>query len=136
VRGEKPKELGEVARITARQWETYQNHLTRESPILTGLRYLKVFEQDSINTYAKAAEVLGVSRVRVFQLTALVTKLSGQITQYLVEHNNDPAVRRYFTERRLRPLTTLPSKEEQVAEFQEMLKNLELSTELSIKANP
>jgi isocitrate dehydrogenase kinase/phosphatase len=110
-----------VARITARQWKTYESRSQRKSPILTGLRYLKVFEQESVNSYAKAAEILGVSRVRVYQLTSLVTKLSPQITSYLVEHNTDPAVRRFFTERRLRPLVNLASKQEQEAQFREML---------------
>jgi len=101
----------------------YQNHLNRENPILTGLRYLKVFEQESVTSYAKAAQVLGVSRVRVYQVMSLVTKLAPEITDFLIS-NEDPAILRHFTERRLRPLTTLPSKKAQLAQFREMVQGL------------
>ena len=120
MRGRKPRELAEIARITARQWEMYENHLSRENPILIGLRYLKVFEQESITSYAKAAQVLGVSRIRVYQLTSLVTKLPSEIIDFLLK-NNDPAVLRHFTERRLRPLIAIPSKKAQLAQFREMV---------------
>jgi len=98
----------------------YQNHLNRENPILTGLRYLKVFEQESVTSYAKAAQVLGVSRIRVYQLTSLVAKLPSEIADFLLR-NDDPAILRHFTERRLRPLTTLPSREAQLAQFRRMI---------------
>jgi hypothetical protein len=44
-------------------------------------RGLRVFEDESVRTYAQAAEIIGVSRERVYQLTSLVTKLSPQIVQ-------------------------------------------------------
>lgn len=122
MRGEKPLELADIECITARQWKMYQNHLHRQSPILTGLRYLKVFEQETVTSYAKAAAILGVSRTRVYQLVSLFTKLPQEITTYLVQHNDVPRIRRYFTERRLRPLVKLSCKEEQMATFKEMLK--------------
>lgn len=124
VRGTKPKELAEIARITARQWQMYQNHLKRENPILIGLRYLKVFEQESVNSYAKAAQVLGVSRIRVYQLTSLVTKLPTEITDYLLQNANDLAIMRHFTERRLRPLTSLPDKKAQLHAFERLRQNM------------
>lgn len=124
VRGDKPKELAEIARITERQWASYQTHIQRESPILTGLRYLKVFEQESVTSYAKAAAILGVSRVRVFQLASLVTKLPKEITDYLVQNNDNTDIRRHFTERRLRPLVSLPTQDDQITQFKEMLTDL------------
>ena len=124
MRGEKPLEIADIDSITARQWKMYQNHLHRQSPILTGLRYLKVFEQESVTSYAKAAAVLGVSRIRVYQLVSLVTKLPKEITSYLVQRNDVPSIRRYFTERRLRPLVMQSCKEEQMATFKEMLKRV------------
>jgi hypothetical protein len=120
VCGKKPAELAEFARITARQWQTYRTHLKRENPILIGLRYLKAFEQESVTSYAKAAQVLGVSRIRVYQLTSLVTKLSPQIKDILAG-TEDPVLLRFFTERRLRPLTMLSDAEVQMAQFGELL---------------
>lgn len=121
IRGRKPRELAEIAKITERQWGMYQNHLSRQNPILIGLRYLKVFEQESITSYAKAAQVLGVSRIRVYQLTSLVTKLPPEITEFLLMNADDPDVLRTFTERRLRPLTALPTKKSQMRQFTQML---------------
>jgi len=83
VRGDKPRELAEIAKITARQWNRYQNGRHRENPILKGLQYLRAFEDESVRTYAQAAEVLGVSRERVYQLTSLVTRLPPKIKDFL-----------------------------------------------------
>jgi len=127
VRGKKPKALADANSITARQWKMYQTHLHRKSPVLTGLRYLKLFEQESVTSYAKAAAIVGVSRIRVYQLVSLVTKLSPRIIDYLVKHNDDPKIRRHFTERRLRPLIKLSSHEDQQFRFQEMLEEAVLS---------
>jgi hypothetical protein len=112
--------LAEFARVTARQWQTYQTHLKRENPILIGLRYLMAFEQESVTSYAKAAQVLGVSRIRVYQLTSLVTKLPPRIKDFLAS-TKDPALLRFFTERRLRPLTMISDEETQVALFAQFL---------------
>ena len=71
-------------------------------------------------TYAQAAEILGVSRERVYQLTALVTKLPPQIKDFLAS-TEDPAVLRFFSERRLRPLTMLTDRAAQMAQFAELV---------------
>ncbi len=91
-----------------------------ESPIAKGLRFLQVFEEPTVATYADAASILGVSRQRVYQLTSLVRKLPEEVKSILLEAN-DPATQGYFTERRLRPLTTLGSDEEKVAAFAALL---------------
>lgn len=117
VRGAKPTELSETAKITARQWKVHQNDQKRENPIQTGFRYLKVFEQNSVTSYAKAAQILGVSRIRVYQMVSLVTKLPREITDYVLQQPDDQCAQRHFTERRLRPLTVLKSDEEKVVQF-------------------
>lgn len=121
VRGTKPAELAEISKITQRHWQMYENHLNRENPILIGIRFLKVFEQESLISHAKAAEILGVSRIRVYQLTSLIAKLPAEITDYLLRNSGNPAVLRHFTERRLRPLTMLSSPKEQLTRFREMV---------------
>lgn len=82
-----PKEEKRTGRVCPlprpRQWERYQKSLMRDNPIQTGLRYLQVFQDESVQTYAQAAKILGVSRERVYQLTALVTKLPAKIKDYL-----------------------------------------------------
>jgi hypothetical protein len=116
VRGQKPEELAHLARVTTRQWRKYVRRQDWENPILKGLRFLQVFEQPTVTTYADAARVLGVSRQRVYQLTSLIRKLPDEIRSTLLE-TNDPATQGYFTERRLRPLARLGTDEEKTARF-------------------
>ena len=120
VRGKKPKELARIAKVSARRWEQYENHCKRENPILQGLRFLRVFEQESVRTCAEAAEILRVSCQRFCQLTSLVSRLPQEIKDFLVE-NEDPAVLRHFTERRLRPLTRLATDKQKLDRFWRML---------------
>jgi len=92
----------------------------RNNPVLQGLQWLRLFENESVNTYAQAAEIIGVCRGRVWQLVSLVTRLPKEITDFLVA-NKDPYIRAHFSERRLRPLTLLEFNEEKVKQFQKML---------------
>ncbi len=87
------------------------------------MRFLRVFEQETVRTYAQAAEILGVSRQRVYQLTWLVTKLPEQIKDFLVACK-EPAILRHFTERRLRPLLALKSDAEKLARFTDMIESV------------
>jgi len=73
-----------------------------------------------VSTYAQAAEILGVSRQRVYQLVSLVTKLPDEVKEFLLR-NDDPEMARIFTERRLRPLTQMVERDDQVACFRELL---------------
>ena len=109
-----------IAKVSQRRWHQYERDQERENPILIGLRYLRLFEQESVTTYARAAIILGVSRQRVYQLVSLVTKIPTPIMDYLVS-NEDPAIDRFFTERRLRPLTALPDDEAKYSLFVSML---------------
>jgi hypothetical protein len=120
-------EFAAIAKITARQWNRYQNGRQRENPILKGLQYLRVFEDESVRTYAQAAEIPGVSRERVYQLTSLVTKLPPRIKDFLAA-TEDAAVLRLFTERRLRPLTMISDGDAQLDRFKCLLANAQSST--------
>ena len=123
VRGQKPEELAHLARITARQWRRYVKRQDWENPIVKGLRFLQVFEQPAVTTYAEAASILGASRQRVYQLTSLVRKLPDEVTRFLLG-TEDPTIQGYSTERRLRPLTMLGSDEEKVAGFAALLEQV------------
>lgn len=61
-----------------------------------------------------------MSRERVYQLTSLVTKLPPRIKDFLAG-TEDQAVVRFFTERRLRPLTMVSDGDAQMAQFAELL---------------
>lgn len=118
--GDKPKELAKIAKITARQWQHYQTINHRDNPILKALQWLRLFENESVRTYAQAAEIVGVCRGRVFQLVSLVTRLPKEITDFLAA-NKDPVIRAHFSERRLRPLTLMESDEQKIKRFRAML---------------
>ncbi|MFH1970585.1 MAG: hypothetical protein ABIJ53_09745 [Verrucomicrobiota bacterium] len=81
---------------------------------------MRLFENESIRTYAQAAEIVGVCRGRVFQLVSLVTRLPKEITDFLAA-NKDPVIRGYFSERRLRPLTLMEYDEQKIKRFRAML---------------
>lgn len=87
---------------------------------MKGLQWLRLFENESIRTYAQAAEIVGVSRIRMFQLVSLITRLPREITDFLAA-NKDPVIRAHFSERRLRPLTLLESDEQKIKRFRAML---------------
>ena len=87
---------------------------------MKGLQWLRLFENESVRTYAQAAEIVGVSRGRVFQLVSLVTRLPKEITDFLAA-NKDLVIRARFSERRLRPLTLMESDEQKIKRFRAML---------------
>ncbi|MEI6972293.1 MAG: hypothetical protein WCL44_12360 [bacterium] len=120
VRGDKPAELSQIPRISVRQWQHYQSATNRNNPVLQGLQWLRLFENESVRTYAQAAEIAGVCRGRVWQLVSLVTRLPKEITDFLAA-NKDPFIRAHFSERKLRPLTLLESDERKIKQFHEML---------------
>jgi hypothetical protein len=65
IRGPLPKELAAKSRVTKRRWKQYEDHIARENPISKGMRYLRVFENETVNSYAEAAVILETSRQRV-----------------------------------------------------------------------
>ena len=54
--------------FAARQWAPYECALKGDNPILKGLRWLRVFEDESVRTYTQAEGIIGVSRERVYRL--------------------------------------------------------------------
>jgi hypothetical protein len=89
------------------------------------MRYLRVFENESVGTYAQAAEILEISRQRVYQHVALVTKLAPRIINFLIKNRDKLEIAGYFTERRLRPLTRIADQEMQIAAFHKMAEDLD-----------
>ena len=61
-----------------------------------------------------------MSRQRVYQMVSLVTKLPDEVKEFLLR-NDDPETARLFTERRLRPLTHMNERDDQVACFRDLL---------------
>jgi hypothetical protein len=88
--------------------------------MLEARRYAECLSRESVATKAQVAEIFGVSRPRVTQCMNLL-KLPQEIQDYLLQHDDDPIVRGYFTERRLRPLTYLDEQDDIIHRFEAMV---------------
>ena len=120
--GTKPPQLARLANVTRRHGQNYDNFLRRTNPILEARRYAECLTRESVTTKAQVAEIFGVSRPRVTQYMNLL-KLPQVIQDFLLAHGDDPVVRNYFRERRLRPLTYLKDPDDIVCRFEEMVGN-------------
>ena len=56
-------------------------------------------------------------------MVALYNRLPYQISDYLM-NTDEPKILKYFTERRLRPLTLLASDDDKIRKFDKMIKAL------------
>ena len=116
--GQKPEKFANFGRLTKRQVLQLDRGTEPKNAILEARRYQACLEAVPDRTRAEVAEMFGISRARVTQYLNLL-KLPPVIVGFL-ETNNDPAILHYFTERRLRPLTTLADDEEQWDQFEGM----------------
>ena len=109
--GSKPRQLARFASVSERQQQAHANFLGRVNPIIEARRYAELLSRESVSTKAQVAEIFGVSRPRVTQYLNLL-KLPKVVRDYLLEHDDEPVIISYFTERRLRPLTYLSEHDE------------------------
>jgi hypothetical protein len=89
------------------------------NPIKVGFRFVQYLKDHPDSTYDDLARMSGVSKARICQMVALYNRLPDPITDYLM-NTDEPEVLKYFTERRLRPLTLLSSDVEKLRNFDEM----------------
>ena len=73
--------------------------------------YQDCFERKGVNTKVKVAEIFGVSRARVTQYINLL-KLLRKIIQLLEDNKENLPIRKYLTERKLRPLTWIDNEKQ------------------------
>jgi len=86
-------------------------------------RYREYLERKDVNTKAEIAEMFGISRARVAQYLNLL-KLPNKIIKFLDNNRENSEVRKYFTERRLRPLTLIDDKTACIEKLYEILKKI------------
>ncbi len=99
--------------------EERKSERIQKNPISIARRYLQEREGETGKTYAKIAEVFGVSRAEVCYHIGLINRLPGDFVQWL-EQCNDQNVLRVFTERRLRPITRLDDPVVQLQKLREL----------------
>jgi hypothetical protein len=88
------------------------------NPIKLGFQFVQ-YLKEHLTTYDELAAMSGVSKARICQMVALYKRLPAPITDYLM-NNDEPEVLKYFTERRLRPLTLLATDDEKLRTFEAM----------------
>ena len=74
-RGEKADSIPKDKIMTQREWNSYLNQAENKNPILEGFRYLECLEESPGSTYKNVASKFNISKARVSQMIALVTKL-------------------------------------------------------------
>jgi len=104
ISGQKPPELTHLSKINQRHRIKHHTFLTRESPIKKAQRFAECLAQPDVQTKTQVAKIFNTHPSVVTQHLKLLT-LPERIITFLLEHDDDPAIRRYFTEKRLRPLT-------------------------------
>jgi hypothetical protein len=95
----------------------------KANPIKVGTQFLQYLNDNPGATYDDIAEVFGLSKAKVCQMVALYNRLPSRIMDYLM-NTDEPEILKYFTEKKLRPLTLLVSDDEKLRKFDEMRKAL------------
>ena len=118
--GPKPASLPPSRRAWKRDIK-HLEYLNNHSFVLDeARRYQDCFERKGVDTKAEVTEIFGVSRARVTQYLNLL-KLPKSIIHFLDENQGNLQIRKYLTERRLRPLTWMDNKEQCMKKFNEMI---------------
>jgi hypothetical protein len=103
-----------------RRWESYLSLLEQTNPIHLADRFLAELRRGSVRTYAQVAEHLDVSTAKVCYYVALATRLPADFVAWLRSCEDLPTLR-YFTERRLRPVTQIKDEADQRARLADMI---------------
>ena len=114
--GQKPSNLPTSRRAWARDIKSLE-YLNNHTFVLDeARRYQECFDRKGVGTKAEVAEFFGVSRARITQYLNLL-KLPKSIIHFLDENRENLQVRKYITERKLRPLTWIDNEEHCIDRF-------------------
>ncbi len=124
IRGVKPAAFPADRAIMKRDWEhSLRPQKEYPNPIQVGYQFVQYLKNHPDSTYDDLSGMAAVSKARVCQMVALYNRLPSQITEYLM-NTDEPEILKYFTERKLRPLTLLTSDEDKIKIFDEMREEL------------
>ena len=90
---------------------------------MTGFRFVEYLKDNPEATYDDLAADAGITKARVCQIVALCKRLPSEITEFLM-NTKEPEILKYFSERRLRPLTQLASDEDKITKFYGMMETI------------
>ena len=118
--GPKPSNLLSSRQAWAQDIKRLQ-YLNNHSFVLDEARhYQDCFDRKGVDTKTEVAEILGVSRARGTQYLNLL-KLPKSIIHFLDENQENLQIRKYLTERKLRPSTYIDNEEQCMKKFNEII---------------
>ena len=125
-KGLKPASFHTDKVITKRGWTRSLRQKQKPSnAVLTGFRFVEHLNDNPNTTYDVLAIEAGVTKARVCQMIALCKRLPSEITDYLM-NTDDPETLKFFTERRLRPLTLMATDDDKITRFKEMVEAINI----------
>ena len=100
--GKSPYGISTDKRITRRLLREHRPVACKPNPIMTALKYQKIYNETEYRSMEKVAQEFGVSRVRIHPMLNLL-KLDQRIIEHLFTIKNAKEIN-FWTERRLRQL--------------------------------
>lgn len=88
-------------------------------PIFRAMEFVAYLKDHPGATYQDLGQMHGITRARVCQIISLVTNLPDEMINFLMNSKNQK-FQKYFTERRLRPLTKLGDDKQKMDCFNKM----------------
>ena len=130
-RGYKPDCLPQNKTLSRKKLRSIEFKRQKQNPIIEAKRFKKFTEDHPSMPYWYIGEMFGISKARLSQLISLVTKLPSEITNF-IEKQNDPDFLCFFTERRLRELTTLDSNKKKIIAFKQLIETFNYKNKFSL----
>jgi hypothetical protein len=103
----------------------YEGVFGGSNPVQTGFRFVEYLNEHPDATYDDLSANAGVTKARVCQMIALCKRLPSEITDNLM-NTDDPETLKFFTERRLRPLTLMATDDDKITRFKEMVEAINI----------
>ena len=92
-------------------------------------KYTEMLKTGKVKSQAEMARQEGITKARLTQIMNLL-KLAPRIKEYL-KNLNDPALLRYFNEKRLRPIASIKDKQNQLEKFEELKRKIEIKESIN-----
>ena len=123
-KGQKPAYFPVDKAISQKDWKkSFHQQQEPAKAVLTGFRFVEYLKDNPEATYDDLAADAGITKARVCQMVALCKRLPTEITEFLM-NTKEPEILKYFSERRLRPLTQLVSDEDKITKFYGMMETI------------
>jgi len=131
LRGPKPDYLPKNKVSSKRNQKSLLFKSKKQNPIAEAKKINKFIEDHQNPTYECISEKFGVNRARISQMVSLLKNIPSEITDY-VEKQSNPNFLCFFTERKLRKLTTLITDTEKIDAFRKMIASFNEKNNVSL----